>query len=626
MTAISAEKAKQEEASLPEHTGQQKSPSFAYSLLTAPAAATEEKKLTGTSLSKGLAIGHAVLYEPCLIGSEIVTGDVHTQVRRLQRAVDSMHEAINRMLHHSATPTVAETRDILEAYQMFARDRGWLARIESVIEKGLSAEAAVQHVLGETRTRMMQINDGYIRERLQDMEDLSNRLLSHLIQHNDSAPRPPLPDDIILVARSLGPAALLDYDRDKLKGVVLEKGGYSNHVAIVARALGIPVIGQCGENEPGLDILAHTAAGDQMIVDGDRGIVYLRPSQYEVDLYARSLEARARRSRMYRRLQHNQPSVTKDGVKVSVQMNAGLLSEIVSVQNTNADGIGLFRTELSFMGWKKYPLVVTQAELYGKILDRMDGKPVVFRTLDIGGDKPLPYIQAPVEENPALGWRAVRIGMDRPAVLRTQFRAFIKGSKGRDIKIMLPMVTEVAEYDRARALLEMEKERARRNNTPVPEKIELGVMLEVPALIWQLDTLLETVDFISVGSNDLMQYLHAADRGSNIMRNRYDTLSPGMLTVLKTIADKCKKAGVPISICGEMAGQPLEAMVLIVLGYEVLSVSAPNIEAIKMMIPTLDTQLLLPYLEQLMKSREHSLRERLMSFARDHQINIAQNI
>lgn len=574
----------------------------------------------GTSLSKGLAIGHAVLYEPCLTGAEIVSSDSQAQVLRLRQATDSMHEAINRMLHHSATPTVTETRDILEAYQMFARDRGWLVRIEDAISKGLSAEAAVQHILGETRVRMMQVNDGYIREKLQDMEDLSNRLLSHLLQHNEASPRAPLPDDIILVARSLGPAALLDYDRDKLKGVVLEKGGYSNHVAIVARALGIPVVGQC------VDALSYATAGDHVIVDGDRGVAYLRPSPYDVELYARSLEARAKRTRMYRRLQQHQPSVTKDGVRVSVQMNAGLLSEIASVQNAGAEGIGLFRTELSFMGWKKYPLVVTQAELYGKVLDRMGDKPVVFRTLDIGGDKPLPYFKAPTEENPALGWRAVRIGMDRPAVLRTQFRAFIRGSKGRNIKIMLPMVTEVAEYDRARQLLEMEKTRARRANIPVPEKIELGVTLEVPSLLWQLDTLLQTVDFISVGTNDLMQYLHAADRGSDVMRNRYDTLSPAMLRVLKSIADQCRAAGVPVSVCGEMAGLPLEAMVLIVLGYEVLSMPAAAVEAIKMMIPTLDTRQLLPYLEQLMKSREHSLRERLLSFARDHQVNLAQNL
>ncbi len=618
MKVVSAENKANTAGTSPE--GQEKPPAESVAPPQRPAGrAAEERKITGVSLSKGLAIGHAVLYEPCLTGMETVSGNTQAQLQRLRRATDSMHEAINRMLHHSATPTVTETRDILEAYQMFARDRGWLVRIEDAIARGLGAEAAVQHILEDTRTRMMQVSDGYIRERLQDMEDLSNRLLSHLVQLGENAALTPLPEDIILVARSLGPAALLDYDRDRLKGVVLEKGGYSNHVAIVARSLGIPVVGQCE------DALSFARSGDPVIVDGDRGVAYLRPSQYDVDLYARSLEARAKRTRLYRRVQ-NQPCVTKDGVKVSVQMNAGLLSEVASMNNVGADGVGLFRTELSFMGWKKYPLVVTQAELYGKVMDHMCDKPVVFRTLDIGGDKPLPYFKAPHEENPALGWRAVRIGMDRPAVLRTQFRAFIRGAKGRNIKIMLPLVTEVAEYDRARQLLEMEKDRARRSNIPVPAKIELGVMLEVPSLLWQLDTLLETVDFISVGTNDLMQYLYVADRGSDIMRSRYDALSPAMLRVLKFIADQCRLAGVPVSVCGEMAGQPLEAMVLIVLGYEVLSVPAVSVEAVKMMIPTLDTSLLLPYLEQLMKSREHSLRERLLSFARDHQVNLVQNI
>jgi phosphotransferase system enzyme I (PtsP) len=572
----------------------------------------------GVSLGRGLAIGHAVLYEPRLTMQNIVAEDTGEQKFRLQQAVAGMHEAINRMLHQDISLTGTETRDILEAYQMFARDKGWLARIEAAVDKGLSAEAAVQSTLNETRARMMQISDSYIRERLQDLEDLSNRLLSHLMRQQQAKSHEKLPDDIILVARSMGPAALLDYDRNRLKGVILEKGSHSNHVAIVARSLGIPVVGQCA------DLLNYVASGDQVIVDGDHGVVYLRPSQYVVDLYARSMEARARRTSMYRRMQHQQ-SVTKDGITVSVQMNAGLLSEVGALQNVGADGIGLFRTELSFMGLKKYPLVVTQAELYGRVLDQAGDKPVVFRTLDIGGDKPLPYFKAPEEENPALGWRAVRIGMDRPAVLRTQFRALIRGAKGRNIKIMLPLVTEVAEYDRAKALLEMEKKRARRDNIPVPEKIELGVMLEVPALLWQLDTLLPGVDFISVGTNDLMQYLYAVDRGNDALRNRYDSLSPAMLRVLKTIADKCKAAGVPVSVCGEMAGQPLEAMVLIALGYETLSLSAQSVEAVKMMIPTLDTGCLLPYLEQLMKARDHSLRERLLSFARDHQVNIAWN-
>ncbi len=576
--------------------------------------------IEGVSLGRGLAIGKAVLYDPRISMGDIVAEDTKAQKMRLRQAAVSMNDSIERMINRSATLSGTETRDILEAYQMFARDRGWLAKIEAAVDKGLSAEAAVQSVQNETRARMMQMNDPYIRERLQDMEDLSNRLLTHLIGRGNTDKPEDLPDNIVLVARTLGPAALLDYDHARLKGVILENGSHSNHVAIVARSLGIPVVGQCG------DIYNFLNSGDEVIVDGDHGMVYVNPSQYVLELYTRSLDARARRSNLYRRQLQPQP-VTKDGVQVNVMMNAGLMAEVDSALATGADGIGLFRTELSFMGWKKYPQVVTQAELYGKILDRMGDKPVVFRTLDIGGDKPLPYFRPPFEEeNPALGWRAVRIGMDRPAVLRTQFRAFIRGSRGRNIKIMLPFLTEVAELDRARKLLEMEKQRAEQAGIPVPEKIELGVMLEVPALLWQMDALLESVDFVSVGSNDLMQYLFAADRGNYAIRNRYDPLSPAMLSVLKTIADKCKKAGKPVSICGEIAGQPLEAMVLIALGFDTLSVPAQSIGAVKMMIPTLDTARLVPYLERLMKSREHSLRERILAFARDHNVNISEAV
>lgn len=571
----------------------------------------------GESLGRGLAIGTAVLYEPGVAVHEIVAEDSKAQKMRLSNALAAMHSAIDRMLNRNSTPGSAESRDILEAYQMFARDRGWLARIEATIEKGLTAEAAVQRVQNETRARMMQMNDAYIRERLQDLEDLSNRLLSHLVRQGEPAKAEELPENIILVARSLGPAALLDFDHKKLKGVILEKGSHSNHVAIVARALGIPIVGQCG------DIHNLVVTGDQVIIDGDHGVVYIGPADYIVDLYTRSMEAREKRTSLYRQKAQPHP-VTKDGHRIGVMMNAGLINEVELAAGYGIDGIGLYRTELSFMGWQKYPLVVTQAELYGRIMDKMGEKPVTFRMLDIGGDKPLPYFKAPEEENPALGWRAVRIGMDRPAVLRTQFRAFIRGSRGRDLRIMVPFITEVAEFDRAKALLEMEKVRAAQAGHPVPQKIELGVMLEVPALLWQLDTLLASADFVAVGTNDLMQYLFAADRNNSALRNRYDSLSPAMLRVLREIAQKCKAAGVPVSVCGEMAGQPLEAMVLIALGFDTLSVPLQSVDAIKMMIPTLDTSRLVPYLERLMQSREHSLRERLMSFARDHSVNLAQ--
>lgn len=583
------------------------------------AAGGKPSQIEGVSMGRGLAIGTAVLYEPGITMQDIVADDTKLQKRRLREALSSMQEAISLILHRNKTLNGTETKDILEAYQMFARDRGWLSRIESTIDKGLSAEAAVQRVQNETRARMLQINDAYIRERLQDMEDLSNRLLNHLLKQgkNGKATEESLPENIILVARSLGPVALLDYDRSRLKGVVLEKGSPSNHVAIVARALGIPVVGQCG------DILNFVENGDPVIVDGDRGSVYIRPPEYMTENYNRSIEERARRTRLYRK-QVQPQSVTKNGIKVAVMMNAGLIEEMDSLQAVGADGVGLFRTELSFMGWQKYPLVATQAELYGRILDHALDKPVTFRTLDIGGDKPLPYFRAPEEENPALGWRAVRIGMDRPAVLRTQFRALIRGARGRDIRIMLPFVTEVAELDRARALLEMEKNRAQHNGVTVPQKIEIGVMLEVPALLWQMEALLQSVDFVSVGTNDLMQYIYAADRNNLSIRDRYDPLSPAMLRVLKMIADACKAADVPVSVCGEMAGNPLEAMVLIALGFNVLSVPVQSVEAVKVMIPTLDTARLIPYLEQLMTSREHSLRERLESFARDHDVNIIQ--
>lgn len=572
--------------------------------------------VSGASLARGLAIGTAVLYEPGIAMQQIVAEDAKAEKARLAEALASMHNAIDRMLNRNAVLSGTESRDILEAYQMFAKDRGWLARIDATIEKGLSAEAAVQRVQNETRARMMQISDAYIRERLQDLEDLSNRLLSHLMKDSRAKSQENLPDNIILVARTLGPAALLDFDHTKLKGVILEKGSASNHVAIVAKALGIPVVGQCG------DIHNFVFNGDQVIVDGDHGMVYIGPGDYIVDLYTKTMDARDKRASLYRQ-KGQQQSVTQDGIKVAVHLNAGLMNEVDSVAALGADGIGLYRTELSFMGWQKYPLVVTQAEFYGNIMDKMAGKPVVFRTLDIGGDKPLPYFKAPEEENPALGWRAIRIGMDRPAVLRTQFRAFIRGSRGRPLKIMLPFVTEVAEFVRAKEFLEMEKVRARGNGITVPDKIELGAMIEVPSILWQLDTLLKVADFVAVGTNDLMQYLFAADRNNFALRNRYDVLSPAMLRVMKDIADKCTAANVPFSVCGEMAGTPLEAMVLIALGYRQLSVSAQSVEAVKGMLPTLDTTTLKPYLDQLMQSREHSLRERLLSFARDHHVNLS---
>ena len=587
-------------------------------LLAGFASGQKPTQIKGRAFSGGLAVGHAVIYDPAANIREIVAGDPRAEKLRLKKALAALDEQIVQMLRRSSGLWGRETKDILEVYQMFAKDKGWIFRLETAINQGLSAEAAVRRVQAETRARMAGLGDAYIKEKLHDLEDISNRLL---VQLTSGGPAPArnaadMPEDIILVASTIGPGALFDFDRSRLKGVLLEDGGSASHVAIVARSLGIPVVGQCG------DVLSYLASGDQVIIDGNHGIAYIRPSAYIIDAYGRSMERQAQQSARLSQQAGEEPAVTLDGRRISLQINAGLLAEMDGIRATGAEGVGLFRTELSFMGWPRYPRVVLQAEFYGKVLDQAAGRPVTFRTLDIGGDKPLPYFDAPREDNPALGWRAIRIGLDRPAVLKTQFRAFILGAKGRPIRIMLPFVAEVSEVERARALLQMELERARKRGVELPRDIKLGVMIEVPALLWSLDRLLECVDFVSIGTNDLMQYLFAVDRSSNVSRNRYDSLSPPMLNALATLAVKCKEKGVEAAICGEMAGNPLEVMALAALGFDIFSMPPQSIGPVKDMVRSLDTSRVKPYLLQLMGTGAHSIRTNLKAFARDRGVVI----
>lgn len=574
--------------------------------------------IEGVCLSRGLAHGQAVLHLPLLSIHEIVSDNPEAERHRFRSAVIRMHSAIDRILDTTAVVEQDEPRDILEAYRMFARDRGWISRIDEAIGQGLSAEAAVQRVQDENRARMLQMNDPYIRSRVQDLEDLSNRLLTHLAvddAHQTNAEN--LPDNIILIARSLGPAALLEYDHARLRGVVLESGTENDHVAIIARALRIPVIGQC------VDVLSYIEPGDPVIVDGDNATCYTRPSEEVIDMYNRSVDSRIQRQALFRQVR-DKPAVTRDGQFVSLQLNAGLSMDTDCLEETGADGIGLFRTELSFLGKSRYPSVALQSDLYKRVMDMAGGRPVTFRTLDIGGDKPLPYFDSPREENPALGWRAIRIGLDRPAILRTQFRALIRAAHDRPLRIMLPLVADAHEIDLARQLLEMELSRAEKmrgtQGFGIPETVELGIMIEVPSLLWQLDLLVGSIDFLSVGSNDLMQYLFAADRGNSLLRNRYDTLSPPMLRTLAYIADVCGRSGIPLNVCGEMAGQPLEAMALVALGYRGLSMSPQCVGPVKAMLHSLDVGRLSPWLLKRMNSREQTLRPELLAFARDHGI------
>jgi phosphotransferase system enzyme I (PtsP) len=493
---------------------------------------------------------------------------------------------------------------------MFAADRGWLQRMADAVHSGLTAEAAVQKVQDETRARMSVVSDPYLRERLADLEDLGNRLQQHLTGHHVAA-AVELPDEFILIARSMGPAELLDYDRRRLKALVLEEGSPTAHVAVVARALDIPVVGRVK------DVLAKVEAGDLVIVDGDEAVVLLRPGEDIQQAVSARIDARLGQRLSYAALR-DLPAETLGGERVALQLNAGLLLDLPYLEETGADGIGLFRTELLFMLRDDFPTVGQQASVYRRVLEQAGDRPVTFRTLDIGGDKLLPYMSEIKDENPAMGWRAIRIALDRPALLRQQLRALIRAARDRRLRVMFPMIADIAEFDAARAALDLELERAAARGYRVPAKIEVGVMFEVPALLWELPQLLPKIDFLSVGTNDLVQFLFAADRGNPKLAERYDTLSLPVLRLLGEVAQACAEHRVPLALCGEMAGQPLDAMALVGIGFRVLSMTPGSVGPVKAMIRSLDLAPLTELLATVATLPPRSLRSKLRDFARDH--------
>src|SRR6266851_5287138 len=571
-------------------------------------------RLDGIRLNTGLAVGTAVLHEPRVLIRQLVAEDPQAELVRLRGAVDAMQSAIDELLAASDIYSSGDHRDILETYRMFAADRGWLQRMTDAVHSGLTAEAAVQKVQDETRARMGLVSDPYLRERLADLEDLGNRLQQHLTGHHIAA-AVELPPEFILVARSMGPAELLDYDRRRLKALVLEEGSPTAHVAVVARALDIPVVGRVK------DVLAKVEAGDLVVVDGDEAVVLLRPGEDIQETILANVGMRLAQKEKYAEIR-DAPTQTLDGVSVALHLNAGLLIDLPYLDETGAAGIGLYRTEIPFMVQDSFPDVDQQAEFYARVLDYAGDRPVTFRTLDIGGDKVLPYLPESEEENPAMGWRAIRIALDRPAMLRQQLRALLRAASGRRLRIKFPMVAEVAEFTAARAVLGVEMRRAAERGLELPSDIKVGVMLEVPALLWQLPALLPEVDFVAVGSNDLLQFLFAADRGNPRLAGRYDPLAPGILSLFRELVRACDHHNVPLSLCGEMAGSPLDAMALLGVGFRVLSMAPSAIGPVKTMIRSLHLAPLEQFLATLEGASDHSLRDKLATFARDHDVII----
>lgn len=566
--------------------------------------------------NEGVGLGHVVLHEPRIVVTDLFNEDIEHEITRLDEAMGSLRLSIDDLLSRRDVAVEGEHRDVLEAYRMFAHDRGWLRRLEEAIRNGLTAEAAVEKVQSDTRARMMQLTDPYMRERLSDFDDLANRLLRQLMGHDIRTVAEAMAKDSIIVARSMGAAELLDYPREKLRGLVLEDGANTSHVVIVARAMGIPVVGQAK------GVVAMAENNDAIIIDGEDGRVHLRPQGDLETAYAEKVRFRARRQALYRELREK-PTVTKDGQSVALLMNAGLIVDLPQMAESGADGVGLFRTELQFMIASTFPRAGQQEKLYRSVLDAAGDRPVTFRTLDIGGDKVLPYFRSNShEENPAMGWRAIRLALDRPGLMRTQLRALLKAAGGRELRLMLPMVTEVSEISATRNIIEREVKYLQRFDHELPTSLKIGAMIEVPSLLWQLDELMQAVDFVSVGSNDLFQFIMAVDRSNSQIADRFDPLSPPFLRVLRQISDAGKRHNMPVTLCGEMAGRPLTAMMLIGLGFRSISMSAASIGPVKNMLLSLDASrlsaVLLPALDR--PDPEKSVRDLLLHFAAEQNI------
>jgi phosphotransferase system enzyme I (PtsP) len=584
-------------------------------------AATLPRRFGAVSLAPGIIMGSVLLHAGHITPDRLLADDPEEEQARLERGWQTMQTGIDRLISHQLpaagaaakgrrTADTQASREILEAYRLVAADSGWLKRVSEAIRGGLSAEAAVARVAGDLRDRMRRVTDPYLRERLADLEDMAGRLLACL---DGGAEHGPVTPGAILLARRLGPAELLDWHARGIGGVVIEEGSPSGHAAILARALGLPALGGAR------GVVESAEDGEPAVLDADDGQVVLRPSPELRRGYMSAIAARTARQAGWAALR-DKPGVTQDGTRVRLMLNVGLALELAQLQAVGAEGIGLFRTEIAMLARGMVVDTAEQMAVYARVLDAAADRPVMFRTLDLGGDKLLPGSPPPEEENPAMGWRSLRIGLDRPALLRRQLRALLLAADGRPLSVMFPMVATVAEFRAARALLLAEAARVR----PAPSDLRIGTMLEIPSLLWQLPALLKECDFISVGTNDLLQFLFAADRGTPALAGRYDMLSPPVFDMFDALLAQAAETGVPCSVCGEAASRPLEALALVGLGFDTLSMPASSILPVKGMLAQVDLPAFRRFLATIRKASAGaaSLREPIAGWARERSLPI----
>lgn len=575
------------------------------------------QSLSGLRLVDGMARGVAVFHQPRIVIEHTVADDIEVERARVYSAFTRMREQIDRMASQAEFGGGGEHDEVLEMYKMFAYDEGWSRRINEAIDSGLTAEAAIERVQQRTRMRMRQIDDPLLRDRMHDLEDLSNRLIRIVSGQMNTAAQMGLRNDSILIARNLGPAELLEYDRRRLKGVILEEGSLTAHVIIVARAMGIPVLGRVR------DIRQMVSEGDALLLDVARAVVHIRPAAATQDAFEAQFALSQKRRERFAAMR-DVVAQTLDGERIEVMINAGLREDVTALDLTGADGIGLFRTEFQFLVSATLPQRERQQRLYRDVLDAAGGRPVIFRTVDIGGDKALPYMHQDnsEEENPAMGWRALRLALSREGLMKAQARALLEAAAGRTLNVMFPLVSEPWEFDAARAIFVEQHGWLTSRGKKMPNAIRYGVMLEVPALAEMLDVLLPHLDFVSVGTNDLTQFLFAADRADPRLAERYDWLSPAILRFLKRVIDQCHDAKVAVGVCGEMGGRPLEAMALLGLGLSRLSITPAGVGPIKAMVRSLDVAALIPVMDAIVANGASDARAQLTAWGNEHGVEL----
>ena len=552
-----------------------------------------EAKFIGVPGSPGAAVGRAVVMLPPA-DLEVVPDkrveDVEAELTLFSRALDSVRGDLHALSAKLATQLRPEERALFDVYLLMLDDDAIGNEIIRIIRTGQWAQGALRQVVGDHVQRFELMEDAYLRERASDIKDLGRRLLAYLQEARTQTLT--YADNTILVSEELTPGMLGEVPEGKLVGLVSVLGSGNSHVAILARAMGIPTV------MGAVDLPYSKVDGIEMIVDGYHGEVFTNPSEELCKQY-RAVIAEERELAKGLSALSNLPCETLDGVRMPLWVNTGLLADVVRAQERGAEGVGLYRTEVPFMIRDRFPSEKEQLAIYREQLKSFHPLPVTMRTLDIGGDKALPYFPIS-EDNPFLGWRGIRITLDHPEIFLVQIRAMLKASEGLDnLRILLPMISGLRELEESLHLIHRAWSEVRDEGVDIPMP-PVGVMIEVPAAVYQIRELARQVDFISIGSNDLTQYLLAVDRNNPRVADLYDFLHPAVLQALKLVVDGGHAEGKPVGICGEMAGDPAAAVLLLALGFDSLSMNSTNLPKVKWLLRQISKRMATELLEQLM--------------------------